>query len=291
MKILVLGATGMLGHKLIQILSKHHEVYGTIRGNLESYQYDTIIPKKQIIASVSGTDILSIRKAIDIVMPDVVVNCIGIVKQLPEAHDAVLSITVNSLLPHQIAEYCNGKGCRFIHYSTDCVFTGSKGQYTEEDFEDASDLYGKSKCLGEVGESEGLTLRTSLIGRQLHGNYSLIEWFLSNNGGEVNGYTKAIFSGLTTNAHAHVLNEIITKYPDLSGLYHLSAEPISKYDLLMIIKDEFNLDITIHPVDGEISDRSLNGSKLRRETGIIIPDWRTMIHEIAVDITAYGVNK
>ena len=290
MKVLVLGSTGMLGHKLIQNLSKHHEVYGTIRGTLESYQYDAIIPKKQIIASISGTDILSIRKAIDTVMPDVVVNCIGIVKQLPEAQDAVISITVNSLLPHQIAEYCNEKGCRFIHYSTDCVFTGSKGQYTEEDFEDASDLYGKSKCLGEVRESEGLTLRTSLIGRQLHGNYSLIEWFLSNNGGEVNGYTKAIFSGLTTNAHAHVLNEIITKYSDLSGLYHLAAEPISKYDLLMMIKKEFDLEITIHPVDGEISDRSLDGSKLRRETGIRIPDWKTMIHEIAVDQTNYGGN-
>lgn len=290
MNILVLGATGMLGHKLIQILSENHEVFGTIRGTVTDYPYSSIIPSEKIIGSVSGTDIASIRRAIDEVKPDVVVNCIGIVKQLPEAQNPVLSITVNSLLPHQIAAYCKEKNCRFIHYSTDCVFTGEKGYYTEDDLEDAVDLYGRSKCLGEVGPDEGLTLRTSLIGRQLHGNYSLVEWFLSNQGGEVNGYTKAIFSGLTTNAHAHVLNEIITQHPTLSGLYHLAAEPINKYELLKMIRDEFDLDITIHQVDGEISNRSLDGSKLKKETGIRIPDWKTMIHEIAVDQTNYGGN-
>jgi len=207
MRILVLGATGMLGHKLILSLSKKHSVFGTIRGKIDSYAYSAVIPFPKIIDSVSGASFHSIQHAIDNVEPDVVINCIGIVKQLPEAHDPIQSIEINSLLPHRIAKYCNEKNIHFIHYSTDCVFSGNKGNYNEGDSEDASDLYGRSKCLGEVGPSEGLTLRTSLIGRQLTGSYSLVEWFLSNNGGTVNGYTKSIFSGLTTNAHAYIVEK------------------------------------------------------------------------------------
>lgn len=287
MRILVLGATGMLGHKLIQSLSKKHSVFGTIRGKIGSYADSAVIPLQKIIDSVSGASFHSIQHAIDTVKPEVVINCIGIVKQLPEAQDPIQSIEINSLLPHKIAKYCNEKNIRFIHYSTDCVFTGIKGNYSENDLEDARDLYGRSKCLGEVEPSEGLTLRTSLIGRQLTGSYSLVEWFLSNNGGTVNGYTKSIFSGLTTNAHADIVDQIITRHPDLSGLYHLAAEPISKYDLLMKIKKEFNLNIEINPVNGEISDRSLNGSRFYTDTGIKVPSWDTMIHELAIDTTSY----
>ena len=287
MQILVLGTTGMLGHKIIQSLSKKHTVYGTIRGKRDNYSYSAIIPASKIIDSVSGTNISSIHNAIDTFEPDVVINCIGIVKQLPEAQDPVQSIAINSLFPHQIAKYCNDKNIRFIHYSTDCVFTGIKGNYTENNLEDARDLYGRSKCLGEVGPTEGLTLRTSLIGRQLTGTYSLVEWFLKNNGGTVNGYTKSIFSGLTTNTHAEILEQIITKHPNLCGLYHLAAEPISKYDLLMKIKKEFDLNIEIDPVDGEISDRSLNGSRFYNDTGIKVPSWDAMIHELAIDTTPY----
>lgn len=287
MNILVIGATGMLGHKLMQILSNNHELYGTIRNVITDYKYNSIISSNRIIASVSGASFHSIQHAIDTVKPEVVINCIGIVKQLPEAQDPIQSIEINSLLPHKIAKYCNEKNIRFIHYSTDCVFTGIKGNYAENDLEDARDLYGRTKCLGEVGPSEGLTLRTSLIGRQLSGSYSLVEWFMNNNGGMVNGYTKSIFSGLTTNAHAEILEQIITKHPDLCGLYHLAAEPISKYDLLMKIKKEFDLNIEINPVDGEISDRSLNGDRFYNDTGIKVPSWDTMIHELAVDITPY----
>jgi dTDP-4-dehydrorhamnose reductase len=289
MKILILGSTGMLGHKLMQSLSGKFGVTGTVRGEILQLSHIPIFSRAHKLGNVHADNVLSVQKALDMAQPDVVINCIGIVKQLKDANDPVKSITINSLFPHQLHHLCREKNIRLIHYSTDCVFSGSKGNYSETDFPDADDLYGRSKLLGEVTDPGCLTLRTSLIGRELDSSHGLIEWFLSHEGKTVKGYKNAIFSGLTTNAHAHILKDIITNYPDLEGLYHLSADPISKYDLLTLVKEKYHLDINIEPDYSEVSDRSLNSSKLRSATKIIIPGWPEMIEEMYNDPTPYNL--
>jgi len=283
-KVLVLGATGMLGHKILQEFSKSFNVTGTTRKKIKDTK-NFHQECGQIINNVCAENFLTVEKAIEKSDPDVVVNAIGIVKQLPEANDPVISITLNSLFPNLLANYCKNRDTRLIHYSTDCVFSGKRGSYTEEDFPDAGDLYGRSKLLGEVTGKNCLTFRTSIIGRELASNHGLIEWFLSQEGTTVRGYKNAIFSGLTTNAHAGVLKEILLNYPHLEGLYHLSGDPISKYDLLNLVKIKYNLDILIEPDYVEVSDRSLNSSKFRSATKVIIPSWPEMIDEMHRDPT------
>jgi dTDP-4-dehydrorhamnose reductase len=287
LKILVLGATGMLGHKLIQGLSKDYEVTGTIRRDSSVFKKIPIFSETNLIGNIDGYKISTIDDAIKELDPDVVINCIGIVKQLKEAQDPVKSIIINSLFPNQLADICVSKNIRLIHYSTDCVFSGRKGKYVETDFPDADDLYGRTKFLGELNQSGCLTLRTSIIGRELVTAHSLIEWFLSQEGKSVNGFTKAIFSGLTTNSHANIVKKIIGGYPDLEGLYHLAGDPISKYELLTIVKKQYGLSIRINPDEHEVSDRSLSVAKFKSDTEIVIPSWLEMIKEMYEDTTPY----
>jgi dTDP-4-dehydrorhamnose reductase len=287
MRILVLGATGMLGHKLIQGLSDDYDVYGTIRRNISTSENIALLNKANLIGNIDAYNISTINEAIKGLDPDVVINCIGIVKQIKEAQDPVRSIIINSLLPHQLANICFNNNIRLIHYSTDCVFSGRKGNYIETDFPDADDLYGRTKLLGELNQPGCLTLRTSIIGRELETAHSLIEWFLSQQGKTVNGFTKAIFSGLTTNTHANVVKKIIDDYPDLEGLYHLAGDPISKYELLTIVKKQYGLSIRIDPAEHEVSDRSLSAVKFKSDTEIVIPGWLEMIKEMYEDTTPY----
>jgi dTDP-4-dehydrorhamnose reductase len=287
MRVLILGATGMLGHKLMQILSAKFEVIGTIRDDPRVYSDHPILGRMNLIGNIRADNIGSIRDAVDNTKPDVVINCIGIVKQLPVAQDAITSITVNALFPHQLAKICQSCGIRLIHYSTDCVFSGSKGNYHENDVSDASDLYGRTKYLGEISYGNCLTLRTSLIGRELLDNHSLVEWFISQNGGTVKGFKKAIFSGLTTKAHGIILSQIISRFPEMQGLWHLSADPISKYDLLTLIKNVYQLDVEIVPDYSVSCDRSLNSTKFRKNTAISIPGWNEMITEMYHDERVY----
>lgn len=291
MKVLVLGATGMLGHKLLQSLSGQFSVKGTIRGDRSAFRGCPPILSENVVDHVSAYDLLGVEKAIEEYKPDVVVNCIGIVKQLPAAQDPLQSIAINALLPHQLAHICGSKGIRLIHTSTDCVFSGKKGYYKENDFADADDLYGRTKYLGEVDYEGALTLRTSIIGRELGSSHGLIEWFLSQEGRAVSGYTNAIFSGLTTNALSDVITTIIMDYPEMRGVWHVASEPISKYDLLKLVKRVYNLNIEIQPEDSVVIDRSLNRSKLRKNTNIIIPSWQTMIEQMHLDPTPYGVTR
>lgn len=289
MKILILGASGMLGHKLIQGLSTDYKVSGTIRRDSNVYKKFPIFEKIHLVGNIDAYNISTIHVTIQKIEPDVVINCIGIVKQLPEANDPVKSLTINSLFPHQLQQLCKENNIRFIHYSTDCVFSGTKGNYSETDFPDADDLYGRSKLLGEVTGPGCLTLRTSLIGRELESSHGLIEWFISQNGKSVIGYKNATFNGLTTNAHAQILKKIITKYSKLEGLYHLSADPISKYDLLTLVKEKYQLNLNLEPDYNEVGDRSLNSSKFRSATKIIIPCWPEMIDEMYNDPTPYNI--
>lgn len=287
MKILILGATGMLGHKLMQIFSKKYEVLGTVRKMGPAYEKHPILGKMSLQGDIRADDMHNIRDTIRVFKPDVVINCIGIVKQLQESQDPITSITINSLFPHKLAKICQESKTRLIHMSTDCVFSGKKGNYTENDPSDAEDLYGKTKYLGEVDYPGCLTLRTSIIGRELGTSHGLLEWFLDQQGKTVYGYKMAIFSGLTTTALAQIIETIILNYPEMHGIWHVASDPISKYDLLTLINEQFGLGITILPNDTVMCDRSLNGSRFRQYTNIDIPSWPTMIEQIHKDPTPY----
>jgi dTDP-4-dehydrorhamnose reductase len=221
------------------------------------------------------------------VRPDVVVNCIGIVKQLAEAKDPVTSITINALHPHLLARACAVRGSRLIHISTDCVFDGARGGYREDELTNATDLYGRTKALGEVTAPGCLTLRTSIIGRELDGTSGLVEWFLSRRGSTADGYSRALFSGLTTAELSRVILQVIDDHPALEGLYHVSAAPIDKYALLTLLDRAFGTGVTITSRDTPVIDRSLDSARFRRVTGIVPPAWDAMVDAMAADATPY----
>jgi dTDP-4-dehydrorhamnose reductase len=237
---------------------------------------------------VSVQDFDSIVRGIATVQPQVVVNCIGIVKQHPLTKDPLVSISVNALFPHRLAQICRAAGSRMIHISTDCVFSGRKGNYVESDVADAEDLYGRTKFLGEVSYEGCLTLRTSMIGRELETSHGLIEWFLSQEGKTVRGYTRAIFSGFTTNALAEIIAQIITEHPEMEGVWHVASEPISKFELLSLMKQVYGLDIQIEPDETVVVDRSLNADRFRQATGFVPPPWPDMIEQMYQDPTPYS---
>ena len=288
MNILVLGATGMLGHKLMQVLSHQFEVTGTVRDSEALYTDHLILRQMPLLGGVRAEDFDSVVHALASTRPDAVVNCIGIVKQLPEAKDALLSITVNALFPHRLARFCQAAGIRLIHISTDCVFSGRKGNYVESDTADAEDLYGRTKLLGEVDYDDCLTLRTSIIGRELATSHGLIEWFLSQEGKTVHGYKRGIFSGFTTNALAETIAQIITDQPDMQGVWQVASEPINKFELLSLVKQIYGLVIEIEPDERVVCDRSLNADRFRGTTGFVPPAWSDMIDQMYRDSTPYA---
>jgi dTDP-4-dehydrorhamnose reductase len=286
-KILVLGAGGMLGHKLCQKLS-NHEVIGTVRKSDQFYRrYESVYDNVSLIGQIDALDNCLLKETIKDVRPDVVINCIGIIKQIREANDPIVSLKINSLLPHELANFCGEVNARFIHISTDCVFAGTKGYYTEADPSDATDIYGRSKFLGEVNRQGCLTLRTSIIGRELNTASGLIEWFLSNRGNKVKGFRKAIYTGFTTISLADIINAIIINHSDLSGVYQVSSDPIDKYTLLCLVRDAFGVDIEIEADETVRIDRSLDSTKFRSLTGLNLPGWECMIEEMSEDVTPY----
>jgi dTDP-4-dehydrorhamnose reductase len=278
----------MLGHKVFQVLSRiYPETLCTIRGSRTDPAFDAIgITDNRVVEHVDATELGALDRLLTELRPTVIVNCIGVVKQRLGA-EAIPSITINSLLPHRLAAAAARWGGRVIHFSTDCVFNGSKGNYREEDASDAEDLYGRSKYLGEVASENALTLRTSIIGRELKHHASLLEWFLRQEGGRVRGFTQAWWSGVTTNHLAELVARIIQEYPALSGLYQVSSGKISKYELLLRLRDAFELNIEIEPSSEPFCDRSLQGDRLRRAMGYRCPEWDVLIGELVRDPTSY----
>jgi len=276
-KILVIGASGMIGSTVLRVLSenKNWEVFGSVR---------TVSAKRFFSADIAsrlieGIDVVhpdSLMKILDLIRPGVVINCAGLTKHKPEAEDPLISLPINTLMPHRLAMLCKFVGSRLIHVSTDCVFSGQKGAYTEDEFTDARDVYGKSKALGEVEYPHAITLRTSTIGHELQSRNGLLNWFLSQEG-HCKGYTRAIFSGLPTMIFAQVLRDVVIPRKQLSGLYHVAAQPISKYDLLKLIADVYGKTIDIIPDDTVVIDRSLNANRFQSVTGYIAPDWDELI--------------
>jgi len=281
MRVLVLGITGMLGHDVFKVLDAPPElaVWGTLRSSAGLSYFS----EKQHERMLSGVDVLdhdALTAALASVRPDVVVNCVGLIKQLADANDPLVALPINALLPHRLAKLCALAGARLIHISTDCVFSGSKGLYVESDLSDADDLYGKSKYIGELHDQpNAVTLRTSIIGHELGSNHALLEWFLSQKG-SVKGYRKAIFSGLPTVELARVIRDFVIPSRQLQGLYHVSVDPIDKYNLLKLVAEIYGKDIEIVPDDKLEIDRSLDSTLFRNASGYIPPTWRELIEKM-----------
>ena len=287
MRLLVLGGSGMLGHKLVQLFNPRFETFATLRGPSGEYARFGIYDESRTLGGVVAEKFETVAGAIASVRPDVVINCIGVVKQDAAAKDPITSIMVNSLFPHRVAEVCHQSKTRFIHLSTDCVFSGRKGNYAESDETDAQDLYGRTKLLGEVAGEGSLTIRTSMIGRELHGAHGLLEWFLSQKGDQVRGFKRAVFSGLTTNSLAGVIANVVEQHPELRGIWHVAGQPINKFDLLSLVREGYGLDVEIELDETFVCDRSLDGSRFCDATGFKAPTWQQLIQEMRYDPTPY----
>ena len=287
MRVLILGGGGMLGHKLWQVYRNRFDMWVTVRSSYRAYAKYNLFDPQRLLGGIDVVDFDTVVRALATVQPDVVINCTGIIKQLTAAKDPIVSLTINSLFPHRLTLLCQASGARLIHISTDCVFSGCKGMYTEDEISDAEDLYGRTKFLGEVDGPSCLTLRTSIIGRELQTTNGLVEWFLTNRGGRVHGYNRAIYSGFTTLAMSEIIANVIEHHPELSGVYHVSSEPINKYDLLCLLRDAYGLQIEIEPYPEVQIDRSLDSSRFRAATNFTPPSWSDMIKAMAEDSTPY----
>lgn len=278
----------MLGHQLLRTWADRYDVTVTLRQPLASYANAGLFTPDNTVDRVEATDRTRLAQVMERLRPDVVVNCIGIVKQRSEAKAAIPSIEINALLPHRLLELCQAHGARFIHLSTDCVFSGRVGQYRESDTPDPLDLYGRSKLLGEVEEAPGLTLRTSIVGLELSRFTGLVEWFLAQRG-IIHGFRRAIYTGFTTRELARVLEHVLVNSPRLHGVWQVASAPITKYDLLVRLARALDrTDVEIVADDGFVCDRSLRADAFAAETGYLAPSWDVMIDELAMEIRARG---
>lgn len=278
MKVLILGASGMLGSTMFKTLSKNEslQVVASLRDHRKSSFFDDSL-RANLIAGIDILDQDSLVQLLTNTRPDVVINCVGLIKQLGNAKDPLVALPLNAMFPHRLARLCALLGARVVHISTDCVFDGKKGNYLESDLSNAEDLYGKSKYMGELHDyPHAVTLRTSIIGHELDSKHSLVDWFLSQEG-EVKGFSKAIFSGLPTVELAKVVECHVLPKPELSGLYHVAAAPISKLDLLTLVAQEYGKNIRIVPDSQLVIDRSLNGIRFREASGYTAPAWPELI--------------
>ncbi len=289
MRILILGASGLIGHKLYEILRlRFGDVYAVLHHDSQNIKGSSLFGDGNSFSNVDVLNFHQLENILDKVDPDVVLNCAGITKRRPEINEPVKAIALNSLFPHKLAEWAANANKRVVHFSTDCVFDGKTGNYTEDSQTTAADAYGRTKALGEINYDHTLTIRSSFIGRELAVFSELLEWFLSQEGKTINGFTNAYYSGVSTLEMSRIVGDIIENHPNLCGLYQLaSAEPISKYDLLCAARDAFKLDIKIIPDDSFSTTPTLDGSKLRAKIGVKLPDWNEMMTAIYKDNKLY----
>lgn len=282
-RVLILGITGMLGHKLFTRMSciEGMQVYGTARSmNVSGWLPAQLLDRVQF--GVDADNFETVKKIIRAIKPDWVINCVGIIKQLPVSEDIITTLKINALFPHRVASICQASGARLIHISTDCVFDGATGNYIEDDMSNATDLYGRTKYLGEVYYPHCITLRTSIIGHELNSKYGLLEWFISQQS-RARGYVKAVFSGFPTVELERIIREYVIPNQRLNGLYHVSSNPVSKYELLKKIAARYGKHIDIDPCHEFACDRSLNSEKFRQATGYIPPEWPNLIDDMYLD--------
>jgi dTDP-4-dehydrorhamnose reductase len=292
-RLLILGGSGMLGHRLLQVLHGQFPVTATFhsetaleRGRKALQQGAPV----QLLPGVDALDFESVRRAIDAAQPDQIVNCIGIIKQSDAIGHAVSGIQINAMFPHQLAQLCGERRIRLVHFSTDCVFSGARGNYSEADRPDPPDFYGATKLLGEVDQPGCLTLRTSIVGWELANHRSLLGWFASQRGRTVRGYQRAMFSGLSTTEVARLLAEVVIPQPQLSGIFHISSAPISKLDLLSGLRDALGWrDTEIQADTAFVCDRTLSSERFRKLTGWAPASWSEMTARLARERSMYEV--
>lgn len=268
----------MLGHVLFRALSVNpeYDVYATARnwGGISDCFSEEL--RQKIKDGIDANDFDGVVRSVASVRPEIVINCIGLIKHLPVANDPLSAISINAQLPHRLALICDAARARLVHISTDCVFSGRRGMYKENEVSDAQDLYGKTKHLGEVNYRHCLTLRTSIIGHELKGKHGLVEWFLSQQD-KIQGYTKAIYSGFPTIETARIISDYVLPNNELSGTYNVASRPISKYDLLKLIAKKYGKKIKIEPFEDFAQDRSLDPANFRSKTGYVAPSWEKLI--------------
>lgn len=278
--VLVLGASGMLGNAAMRVFAGEpgYDVYGTVRSAASLRLFPEPL-RERIVAGVDAESVDGLLGVVARFRPDTVVNCVGVVKQFDASNDPLVALPLNAILPHRLARLCQAAGARLVHISTDCVFDGRRGGYREDDVANATDLYGRSKLLGEVDYPNAITLRTSIIGHEMNGNHALVDWFLSQQG-SVNGFANAIFSGLTTVELSRVIARYVIPRPELRGLYHVSVDAINKHDLLSLVADVYGKTIDIVRREEPVIDRSLSSERFRAATGYKPPDWTTLIRAL-----------
>ena len=282
MRILILGVSGLIGHKIFQELSESFEVFGTLHKSKNHYGNITLFSGQNVIENINVSEFEILKGVLFAVNPDVILNCVGITKRKTEINNAFEALTINSVFPHQLANWAKINQKRVIHFSTDCVFNGKTGNYRETSLTTAEDVYGRTKALGEINYKHTLTIRSSFIGQELFGKTELLEWFLAQNGKQIKGFTNTLYSGVSTTFMARVVKNIISNFPNLSGLYHLATDiPISKYELLCLAKEAFNVNVDIIPEDEHVHLPTLDASKLKRKINLIVPAWNEMMKELA----------
>jgi dTDP-4-dehydrorhamnose reductase len=291
-KILVLGAAGMLGHKLCQCLpAEGCDVVATVRQDVNRYaSYDAVFGRTRLIGGVDAMNFEALASVVRSERPSAIVNCIGLIKQHREAENRMLAVALNSYLPHRLDTLCHEIGARLVHFSTDCVFSGHKGSYREADVSDAEDVYGRSKYLGETEHPEGdaVTLRSSIIGRELIGpRHGLFEWFLGQRGKRIGGFTRAIYTGFTTIEMARIVALVLARKEPLRGVYQVASAPISKFDLLCLLREIGGYPVEIDANRDFACDRSLVMDRFTADTGYVAPAWKPMLEEMIADPTPY----
>lgn len=290
MRILILGGNGMIGHHLVQSLSQRHHVKATFRQFSAFYGTQNVLGDEDIISQIDVRVTHRLNTILENFSPDVVINSTGVTKQLVDKIGITSTIHVNSLFPHHLARMCEQHRCRLVQFSTDCIFSGAKGSYNESDNADATDIYGRSKILGEVDADHVVTLRKSTVGLETGYKHGLVEWFLSQRG-EVKGFTNAFFTGVITAELVQVIEKILIEFPLLSGVWNVAGPRISKFDLLTKLQREIKKDdITIVSDDTFMCDRSLDGSRFESETGYRPPTWDQMLKTLGNQIKSRNNN-
>ena len=284
MRVLILGGNGMLGHQFLKSWQKLFSTKVTLRNSLQNYKEFNLFNENNSFSNVDVRNLNELEKVFNVFQPDTVVNCIGITKQKTNIKKPADSVQVNSLFPHKLSNICKTFNSRLIILSTDCIFSGRSGNYKEEDISDAEDLYGRSKFLGEVISKNVLTLRKSTIGLELGSHHGLIEWFLAQEG-DIKGYSKAIYSGVTSEVLAKIIARIINNFPNIYGVRNIASKPISKFKLLQELNKKLpETRINVLQDDEIVCDRSLDSSKLNKEIGELVPSWDEMLEDLAKNI-------
>ena len=289
MRILILGVSGLIGHRLLQELSKDFEVFGTLHKHKNNYGNLPLFADKNVIENIDVAEFEILKGVFQALNPDVILNCVGITKRKIDTSSPLLPISINSIFPHRLAKWAIENKKRVIHFSTDCVFDGQEGNYTEESLTTAEDIYGRTKALGEINYKSTLTIRSSFIGQELFDKTELLDWFLSQKEKQIKGFKNTLYSGVSTIFMARFVKNIILNFPNLNGIYQLATDkPISKYELLNLAKEAFRIEIEIKPDSLHVHRPTLDTTKLKKATSVIVPSWKEMMNELALNKAFYS---